>query len=148
MWVNPLKVGMILYQLEAYLWLQDYISISPGQVIAVGEVPYEGCTAHIVDLCTYDYNILNSKNYVKLEESFIDAYVKKIYLKNVHSSPKRLSIFLDAKYENEYLNKVMNEKLQYLEEDQLNDLIRLIQKLKVLFYELQVCGKRTKQISN
>ena len=87
-------------------------------------------------MCTYDYNILNSKNYVKLEESFIDAYVKKIYLKNVHSSPKRLSIFLDAKYENEYLNKVMNEKLQYLEEDQLNDLIRLIQKLKVLFYEL------------
>ena len=43
-------------------------------VIHGGEGPYKGCSAPIIDVNNYDFNILRATT-VKLEESFINAYV-------------------------------------------------------------------------
>ena len=43
-------------------------------VIHGGERPYKGCSAPMVDVDNYEFNILTAKT-VKPEESFINAYV-------------------------------------------------------------------------
>ena len=43
-------------------------------------------------------------------------------------STKQLRVILDNKYENEYLNKVMEKQCQHLTEVQWNELIKLLQK--------------------
>ena len=49
-----------------------------GNVICGGEGPYEGCSAPIVDVNSYIFNIAMSKT-VKPEESFINTYVNECF---------------------------------------------------------------------
>ena len=63
--------------------LGRYLLTAPGldlnifkQVISVGEGTYKGFMASMVDLSAYDYIYLTLEDHVKLEESFMDAYVE------------------------------------------------------------------------
>ena len=48
---------------------------SSEKVISGVDGPYESCTDPMVDTCTYDYKNPNLKDHVKLEDSFMDAYI-------------------------------------------------------------------------
>ena len=50
-----------------------YLKFSKNVIIG-REVPYEGCSAPMVDVSNYDFNIIKDKT-VNLEESFINSYV-------------------------------------------------------------------------
>ena len=83
-------------------------------VIYGGEGPYKGCSAPILDINNYDFNVLIAKT-VKPQESFINAYAKKcLKYEGAISSTRRMRIILYAKYKKSYLNKVMAEKCQHL----------------------------------
>ena len=53
--MTPLEASIIGYSVETYLCICDQILISPKQVIAEGDGPYEGYTDPMVDMCAYDY---------------------------------------------------------------------------------------------
>ena len=48
----------------------------PDNVIIGGKGPYEGCSAHLIYLCNYDFTSITDKT-VKPEQYFINPYVKK-----------------------------------------------------------------------
>ena len=78
------------------------------------EVPYKGCSAPMVDVNNYDFNIVTSK-IVKLEESFINAYVNECFeYESAISATHKMRRILDANYEKADLNKVMTEQCQHL----------------------------------
>ena len=61
----------------------------------------------MVDLGTYIFKYLNTGK-IKPEELFTNDYVEEVYESDhVLTSTKRLRVILDAKYEREYLHKVM-----------------------------------------
>ena len=73
------------------------------------EGPYKVCSAPMVDVDNYDFNILKAKTF-KPEESFINTYVSECFESD--SAIRATHIMrriLDAKYEKLDLNKVMTE---------------------------------------
>ena len=68
----------------------------------------------MVDVNTYQFKPLK-ENKVKLEESFINAYIDKcLESEGTISSTSKILIILDAKYEKSDLNKAMDEQCQHL----------------------------------
>ena len=83
-------------------------------VIHIGEGPYKGCYAPMVDVDNYNFNILTAKTF-KPEESFINAYVSECFeSEGAISATLIMYIILDTKYEKADLNKVMTEQYQHL----------------------------------
>ena len=73
-------------------------------------VPYEGCLSPMVDISNCEFKPLTYK-IVKLEEYFINMYVNKcLESKITMSSMRRMCGILDAKYEKDYLHKVMTKQ--------------------------------------
>ena len=76
--------------------------------ITGGGRPHGICMAPVVDMSKFNYDSLNLKDNVKLEESFSDAYVEEVLkYENVRSSTKILNTVLYEKYDKTYLNKFM-----------------------------------------
>ena len=85
-----------------------------GNIILGVDRPFKGCSALMVDVSTYYFKPLTD-NKVKPEELFINAYVKKcLESEGTIISARRIRRILDTKYENDDLNKVMNEQCQHL----------------------------------
>ena len=63
-----------------------------------------------------------------------NAYVEEVYYSdNVRTATKLLRVILDAKYEKENLNKVMENQCQHLTMTKRNELIKLLHKSEELF---------------
>ena len=83
-------------------------------VIHGGEGPYKGCSAPMVDVNNYGFNILMSKT-VKPKEYFINAYVSECFeYESAISATLRIRRISDAKYEKADLNKFMTKQFQHL----------------------------------
>ena len=62
-----------------------------------GEGPYKGCSAPILDINNYDFNVLIAKT-VKPQESFINAYINECFeSESAISATRRMRRILDAK---------------------------------------------------
>ena len=65
------------------------------------------------------------------EESFTNAYVKELYgSEHVHTATKILRVILYAKYEKAHLHTVIENQCQHLTMTQLNELLKLLQKIE------------------
>ena len=83
-------------------------------IIICGEGTYEGCLTPMVDSSNYDFKSL-TENIVKLEESFINLYVRKSpKSESTIISTHIMRLILYSKYEKADLNKVATEKCQHL----------------------------------
>ena len=81
------------------------------KIVISGEIPYEECSAPIIDVSKYNFKPLTDK-IVKLEESFIITYIDKCLESEGAISSMR--IITDAMYEKADLNKFMAEQCQLL----------------------------------
>ena len=62
----------------------------------------------------------------------MNAYTEEIHeSEQARTSTKQLYVILDAEYEKTDLNKVMRNQCQRLTETQHNELLKLLQKLKI-----------------
>ena len=78
-------------------------------VIIGGEGPYEGCSSPMVDISNYGFKSITDRT-VKPEESFVNLYADKcLESESEISSTRRMRRILDAKCENDDLNKVMTK---------------------------------------
>ena len=78
----------------------------------------------MVDMGTYEFKYLNTGKLTPAE-LFMNAYSEEINeLEQVHTSTKKLNVILDAKYEKEHLNKVMDNQFQHLTKTQRNELLK------------------------
>ena len=78
------------------------------------------------DLDTYEFKYLNTGK-VTPEGSCMNKNSEEIHeSEQVHNSTKQLCVILDAKYENAYLNKVMENQCQHFTEVKRNELIKLL----------------------
>ena len=105
------------------------------------KVPYEGCSAPMVDVSNYNFNIITAKT-VKPEESFINSYVGEYFESgSAISATRRMRSILDAKDRKAYLNKVMTKQFQHLNIEERKILINILSKSEDLFRDpLGVCN--------
>ena len=87
----------------------------------------------MVDVINYNFTFTKDKT-VKLEESFINTYVDKIFESDsAIISMRQMRRIIYAKYEKSNLNKVMTEKCQHLNATELYRLINISKKFEYLF---------------
>ena len=87
----------------------------------------------MVDVINYNFTFTKDKT-VKLEESFINTYVDKIFESDsAIISMHQMRRIIYAKYEKFNLNKVMTEKCQHLNATELYRLINISKKFEYLF---------------
>ena len=98
------------------------------------EEPYKGCYASMVDVSSYEFNIITDKT-VKPEESFIVLYVNEcLESESGISATRRMHRIIDAKYKKSDLNKVMTEQCQHLNAEEFKRLLILLRKFEDLFH--------------
>ena len=89
--------------------------------------PFKGSKSPMVDLGMYEF-IYFETGKITPEELFMNAYSDEVYkLDQVRTSNKWLLVTLDARYQNAYFNKVMENQCQHLIETQYNEFLKLLQ---------------------
>ena len=89
----------------------------------------------MVDLGTYEFKDSEAEK-IAPEELFMIVYADEVYeSEQFLTSTRRLRLILDAKYEKEYLNNVMEKQYKHLTEVQRNELLELLKKLKIFLIE-------------
>ena len=95
--------------------------------------PYEGCSATMVDVSSYDFTPMKDET-VKLEESLIKFHVDECLEYDITISLTcRIRRVINAKYEKADLNIVMVKKCQHLRPEELYILPNLLSKSEDLF---------------
>ena len=90
----------------------------------------KGSTAPMVDLGTYEFKYLNTRE-ITPEYSFANDFFEEVSgSEHFRTATKRFHVIVDNKFEKEYLHKVMETQCRHLTMAQRNKLLKSLQKFE------------------